>query len=417
MVLTVRSYAGAYDPRITQRSTVAAYHPGMALQLTTRDLNSGDLDAAFDVRCRSFGPLDDTMRAWWNGVQEESITEGRAIGIFDGERLLAHGKVRSYQQFWGGRPMPMGGVAGVVVAPDARGMGVGSLLMKAIAHRSQELGDLVSALYPATIPLYRGLGWEVAGGQYRISMSAEALRTLSGKSISLRTAKEPDLETFRQSLNDGYAARLANGPKMLSVAEAREQLLDDGSMSYLTDGGHVVFEWRREDLEVSYLQADTPGTARALWSVVGSGSSIAKRVVAYVAPDDPIHLLLPDEVDHETYIKRWMLRVMDAPKAVAARGFSPVVTGSAALALKDPVLAGNSGSWRLEVSGGRGHLGPAEANDASLRLGPNGFAALFAGTPVHALRTAGLASGGDPATDQWLDAAFAGRAPYLLEYF
>ncbi|MHB8273579.1 MAG: hypothetical protein ACYDC9_02235 [Dermatophilaceae bacterium] len=95
-----------------------------------------------------------------------------------------------------------------------------------------------------------------------------------------------------------------------------------------------------------------PETARALWSVVGSGSSIAKKVVAYVAPDDPIHLLLPEEVAHETYVKRWMLRVMDAPKAVAARGFSPAVTGSAALALGDPLRPGNSGSWRLEVSGG-----------------------------------------------------------------
>ena len=48
----------------------------MAVQLTTRDLTSGDLDAAFDVRCRSFGPLDHSMRAWWNGVQQESINEG-----------------------------------------------------------------------------------------------------------------------------------------------------------------------------------------------------------------------------------------------------------------------------------------------------------------------------------------------------
>jgi len=389
----------------------------MAVQLTTRDLTTGDLDAAFDVRCRSFGPLDHSMRAWWNGVQEESINESRAIGICDGERLLAHGKVRSYQQFWGGRPMPMGGVAGVVVAPDARGRGVGSLLMKAIARRSQELGDLVSALYPATIPLYRGLGWEVAGGQYRISMSAEALRTLGGKGVSLRTANESDLEPFRQSLNDGYAAQLANGPKMLSAAEAKEQLLGDGAMSFLTDGGHVVYEWRKENLEVSYLQADTPKTARALWSVVGSGSSIAKKVVAYVAPDDPIHLLLPDEVAHETYVKRWMFRVMDVPKAIAARGFSPVVTGSVALALEDPLLPGNSGSWRLEVSGGRGQLAPADPTNASLRLGPNGFAALYAGTRIHALRTAGLALGGEPAGDQWLDAAFAGRAAYLLEYF
>ncbi len=357
------------------------------------------------------------MRDWWNGIHHETVKAHRAIGIFDGTRLLAHAKVRSYQQFWGGQPMPMGGVAGVVVAPDARGRGVGSQLMTALAHRSRELGDVVSALYPATIAMYRALGWEVAGAQYRISIPAEALRTLGGSDVHLRTATESDVEPFLKSLGDGYAARRANGPKLPTVAEAKEQLTDEGMMSYLTDGGHVVYEWHEGDLFVSYLSAKNPEIARSLWSVVGSGSSIAKKVLAYVAPDDPIHLLLPEEVANETRVKRWMLRVMDAPKAIAARGFSPLVTGSAAVTVEDSMIPGNSGSWRLEVSGGRGELTAVEAHHLSLRLGPNGFAAMYAGTPVHVLRTAGLASGGGPAADELIDAAFAGRPAYLLEYF
>jgi predicted acetyltransferase len=386
-------------------------------RLTIRDLTTDDLDAAFDVRSRSFGRLNPSMRDWWNDVAQESIDEHRSIGAFDGERLLAHAKVRSYQQFWGGRSMPMGGVAGVVVAPDARGRGVGTRLMAAVAQRSLELGDLVSALYPATIPIYRALGWEVAGAQYRISMSAEALRTLGGRDVALRPATGMDAGPFRRSLHDRYAAQRANGPKLPTESEAREQLTDDAMMSYVTDGGHLVYEWANEDLVVSYLCADTAEIARALWSVVGSGSSIVRKVVAYVAPNDAIHLLLPEEVAHETYLKRWMLRVMDAPKAIAARGFSAAVTGSAAVDLQDPLLAGNSGTWQLEVSGGRGQLIPTAGSNAGLRLGPNGFAALFAGAPLHLLRTAGLATGGDPVGDELLDAAFAGSPAYLLEYF
>ncbi len=385
--------------------------------VTTRDITGDDLAAVFDVRSRSFGRLSDSARGWWDEVQRESIEGHRAIGAFVGDRLLANARVLSYQQFWGGRPMPMGGVAGVVVAPDARGRGVGSLLVAAVAQRSLELGDLVSALYPATLPLYRALGWEVAGAQYRISMSAEALRTLGGRKVPLRTAAEADIGPFLESLRERYTVQRANGPKLPSAAEAREQLTGDGMMSYFTDGGHVVYQWASEDLVVSYLCADTPEVARALWSVVGSGASIVKKVAAYVAPDDPIHLLLPEEVAHQTSMKRWMLRVLDVRKAIAARGFSPAVTGSAALSLQDPLLAGNSGAWLLEVSGGRGRLRHGEAAETSLRLGPNGIAALYAGTPVHVLRVAGLASGGDPAADELLDAAFAGPAAYLLEYF
>ena len=386
-------------------------------RLTTRDLTVDDIDAAFDIRTRSFGRLSPSLRDWWDTVQKESINEHRTIGAFDGERLLAHARVRAYQQFWGGRPMPMGGVAGVVVAPEARGRGVGSRLMAAIARRSLELGDLVSALYPATIPMYRALGWEVAGAQYRINLPPEALRTLGGKDIQLRRATESDVEPFLTRLHDRYVVERANGPKLPTRSEAREQLIDEGMMSYVGDGGHVVYEWAKEDLVVSYLSADTPEIARALWSVVGSGSSIVRSVVAYVAPDDPIQLLLPEEIAHEMYLKRWMLRLLDVQKAVAARGFSPAVAGSAAVALQDPLLPGNSGAWQLEVSEGRAELAPTQASGASLRLDPNGFAALFAGTPVHVLRTAGLASGGDRVGDELLDAAFAGSAAYLLEYF
>ena len=386
-------------------------------RLTTRDLTVDDIDAAFDIRTRSFGRLSPSLRDWWDTVQKESINEHRTIGAFDGERLLAHARVRAYQQFWGGRPMPMGGVAGVVVAPEARGRGVGSRLMAAIARRSLELGDLVSALYPATIPMYRALGWEVAGAQYRINLPPEALRTLGGKDIQLRRATESDVEPFLTRLHDRYVVERANGPKLPTRSEAREQLIDEGMMSYVGDGGHVVYEWAKEDLVVSYLSADTPEIARALWSVVGSGSSIVRSVVAYVAPDDPIQLLLPEEIAHEMYLKRWMLRLLDVQKAVAARGFSPAVAGSAAVSLQDPVLSGNSGAWQLEVSGGRAELAPTQASSASLRLDPNGFAALFAGTPVHVLRTAGLASGGHRVGDELLDAAFAGSPAYLLEYF
>src|ERR1019366_9363780 len=160
-----------YDPRGLSGGghpppRVAAMTMGQATgRLITRDLTADDLDAAFDVRSRSFGRFSPSLREWWNDVQRESINAHRAIGVFDGERLLAHARLRSYQQFWGGRPMPMGGVAGVVVAPDARGRGVGTRLMTAVAQRSLERGDLVSALYPATIPIYRALGWEVVGAQ------------------------------------------------------------------------------------------------------------------------------------------------------------------------------------------------------------------------------------------------------------
>jgi hypothetical protein len=128
----------------------------------------------------------------------------------------------------------------------------------------------------------------------------------------------------------------------------------------------------------------------------------------------------------------WMLRVVDGPAAIAARGFAPAVSVSVPLEVHDQARPANSGRWQLTVADGKGALIPdgpvstgASPGDpqahsgkaaAPLRLGARGLAALYAGTPVGALRLSGLASGGAPDDDAALDAAFAATA-YMLDDF
>jgi predicted acetyltransferase len=113
----------------------------------------------------------------------------------------------------------------------------------------------------------------------------------------------------------------------------------------------------------------------------------------------------------------WMLRVVDAPAAVAARGFPAGLTVSVPLTVSDRACPGNAGSWRLAVGGGTGQLLPNEGGPSpdSLTVGPRGLAALYAGVPVATLRQAGLA-GGSAAHDAALGAAFA-ASPYMVDDF
>ena len=61
--------------------------------------------------------------------------------------------------------MPMAGVAGVKVAPEERGRGIGTAMMAALLEEIGERGFPVSALFPTTAALYRAAGWERAGGR------------------------------------------------------------------------------------------------------------------------------------------------------------------------------------------------------------------------------------------------------------
>ncbi len=196
-------------------------------------------------------------------------------------------------------------------------------------------------------------------------------------------------------------------------------------------------------------------TVRAFWSHLGSHASMADTVYARVGPADAFWWL-PRERDADVeHRSRWMLRVVDAPAAIAARGFPAAVSLRVPLQIADGARPANSGRWQLTVAGGAGALDPLDpgpgtldplnpapgtldpldpapgtlgppgpagvpdldpAADPALMLGARGLAALYAGTPLVTLRQAGLAAGGTAADDAALDAAFA-ATPYMLDSF
>jgi hypothetical protein len=144
-----------------------------------------------------------------------------------------------------------------------------------------------------------------------------------------------------------------------------------------------------------------------------------------VSPDDPAFWLTREPDLGLASNWSWMLRVVDAPAAIAGRGFPAAAGLAVALHIDDAQLPANAGHWTLEVSGGKGALtrGTPPASPASpaspadpVRLGARGFAALYAGIPMATLRRAGLAAGGDAGADDALDGAFAGRA-FMLNTF
>jgi predicted acetyltransferase len=381
-----------------------------------RDLDRGQLDAALDIRTRSFGPLDDTREERWRQLMLRSIPDRLVLGCHDGPQLVAVARINAFRQWWHGRTLPMAGIGGVVVAPEYRGRGVARQLMLAILERSAELHYPISALYPATVPPYRGVGWELAGSQHLVTVPAEALRTLAATPVPLRRVGPDDVPEILSVLRRFHTAARSSGPIEWDESEVRLWLTEEQPFCHLAEDGFLAYRWDGSDFEVEELVAGSEATARALWSLVGSGSSIASTVKACIAPHDPLPRLTREFVVRPTEQKRWMLRLVDVPEALTARGYPAGVDIEVSLTVADRERPGNSGTWQLNVSKGVGRVERVADRPTALRLGPRGLAALYAGTPLSTLRVAGLASGGDPETDAPLDTAFSGT-PYLIDYF
>ncbi len=181
------------------------------------------------------------------------------------------------RQWWSGRAVPMAGVASVRVAPEDRGRGIARRLMAAVLADVAARGYPLSVLYPATMPLYRSFGWELAG---------------------------PDV----------YA--------------------------YLCDDGFLVYGWHHGNhaLFVDGAEAVSASTQRAFWSHIGSHASIADQVYACLSPSAAFWLLTRERDAQVHRRSMWMLRVVDAQAAIAARGFPAAVSATGGSPAADAVL-------------------------------------------------------------------------------
>jgi predicted acetyltransferase len=411
--------------------------PTAADGVAIRPLAPGDVDAVFDLRCRAFGPIsaDARSRANWQSEHELDIVSGQYLGAFDGARLTAAARFHDMTQFWRGRGVPMAGVASVAVAPEERGRGVGRALITELLQLIAAQGYPLATLYPSTLPIYRSAGWEIAGTSYEAVFDARGLRPLAatdgpGPAGGLRRAGPADAARLCEVLGRAHAVAGDCGPVVRTADFMRVVLgAEDGSYYvYLAGDGVLAYTWRQghDEIFVHTLAAVSPATTRALWGVVASHCWIADRVRARVSPADPVWWLTRDPVAELVDHDLWMLRVVDAPAAVAARGFPPSAEARVDIQVIDPVRPGNTGQWRLAVGGGQGSLtwlselaGPAAAGlddgHALLTLEARGLAALYAGTPVATLRRAGLAAGAAD-SDALLDGIFA-ATPFMLDRF
>jgi predicted acetyltransferase len=392
-----------------------------------------DFEAQLDLGQRAFGPYSPQQQVSWLAVARLRASQGLFLGAFADGAPAGAAMLHDMRQYWLGRAVPCGGVASVKVSPEYRSRGIGRALMTGLLELIAERGYPLSALYPATMPIYRSLGWELAGAKYQFTVPARSLRELAVPDAQAAAAHPPAPPVRRVTPDDaatmiGVTARACQAARDAGAitwdeGPVRQWLSRPDLYAYLAGGdpadGFAAYRWvSGGELFVERVHAATPGALRALWEVIASNASVARTVRGWTAPSDPFWWLTRERDATLDRRSMWMLRVVDGPAAVAARGFPAAVAVSVPVELHDQARPANAGSWRLTVADGAGMLTPngSAPSPGALTLGPRGMAALYAGTPVATLRMAGLASGGTPEADAALDAAFA-ATPYMVDDF
>lgn len=357
--------------------------------MTLRRLTDDDLLASRRLSRLAFG-----------GPREVSTDPPRgdvlAYGAFDdaGE-LEAKVVALDYQQWWGGRPVPMVGIGGVATRPDARGRGLVRALLDLVAA---EASAPVSVLFPTSTGIYRRLGWEVVGTLDTTPVLP--LHLTRRRKTGVRRATAEDLP----AIQDLYDARGRTGSGLLTrtgpmFADGTAGVLEHDVVDLAVEDGEVTgyVAYDREGgyrggghLDVSECVARTDDAFDTVLATLGEWAGVVDEVrwrgdTAQLQRHLGANLAPPRER------QPWMLRVLDPVAAFAGRGYAR--DGQA-----DFTLEGRP--WRLEVSGGEGQLVDGAG-----------------GPPVTVQQLARAWAGLHVAEAPALSALLAGPAPEILDYF
>jgi predicted acetyltransferase len=391
--------------------------------LDQRPLEERDLDQMWQLEREAFN-VDPAHRDRW-ARWERAAGLDRLEGVFLDGRLVAMAGALAMGQWFGERAVPMGGLRAVATRVEHRGRGHATRAVRAVLDAMRARGLAISTLFPQVVLPYRRLGWEFGGTLLFRRIAPRSLREIvAPRALASRRAADDDRARIRACYD--RVARTTNG--FVDRTDGRwawlfDRFADDFWFVAGEDGYAV---YRHLDppgngpegfrVLVLDLLATTPDALRALWATLGATASVVPTIVFRGGIHDPLATLLGGDVPSVCHERPWMVRLVDAPAAVAARGYAPETRAVVALEFDDATCAWNAGRWRLVVEDGAGRL--ERGGDGAVRLGVGAFASLYTGrATTDDLTRAGLLDGGGDADRRALDRVFAGPSPWMLDEF
>jgi predicted acetyltransferase len=363
------------------------------MDLTIESIRPGDRSQHHALMRQAFGGTET-----FDPDAPETDPE-KFVCVYLGDQMVGSVLTFDFSMTWGGRGVRCGGVSGVVVAPEARGRRAAKRMLGESFDRMDRAGQPIAALYPTTASLYRGAGFEIVGWYQRRRIPLSAIRTDLADDLAWRSV--PVTEDVVRRIHDDMAGRhdgwFRVDPGWWEFRARRQQGdISTNRYTYVgarggTDVAAVQYRYDKSgdfyDLEVELIAGiDGDAIGAVLGLLAGHGTTAGHVTTAL-----PASALGP----HVPQLQRttgasdwpWMLRLVDAPAAVAARGWPRSVSGSVELDVVDDSRPGNQGPHVLEIGDGQGAL--LRGGSGRVTVTAQDLAMLYSGCDVAGLRAAG----------------------------
>jgi predicted acetyltransferase len=378
---------------------------------------AAELEALAPIEGWAFGFAATDALEWLKGAGSGRVRVAR-----EGARVVGGLLEVPMGQWFGGESVTTLGLAGVAVAPETRGRGVALRLVQQTLRAARERGFALSTLYPSTFGLYRKAGYELAGSYCRFTLQLRRLPRFRSKLEITSLAAEDDAEVAQlygvvARHRSGYLDR--NDYIWQRVRRPHgEVALGFGVRDSHGLAGYLMLK-PNKGMPIQFAVTDfvtrTPEAFETLLGLLADHGTTSDSASWKGGPADARLFGLPDrlvKVEVEDY---WMLRILNVPAALLARGY-PRIDAAVEISVEDAFLPENEGRHALVVEQGRPRLGDGGGLPCA-RLSAGSLAALYSGfIGARELRLTGKLDADELAVDA-LTALFSGPAPGLADFF
>lgn len=299
-------------------------------------------------------------------LQESGYDEGEFIkakrpvfesadvfGWFDDDQLVSQVVVHPYKVNIHGQLFKMGGLTGVGTYPEYAGLGLMNDLVKVALKKMKDNGQLISYLYPYSIPYYRKKGWEVMSETLTFSIKDSQLTKYEDTSGYVKRMAVDHKDVIRTY--DKFA-RTNHGAMQRGKAEWEEYWRWENEEErtaaiYYDDKrkpqGFILY-WIADDIfYIKEFIVLTQEARKGLWNFIYAHMSMVEYVKGKVFKNDPIAFLLKDSQIEETISPYYMARIVDVAAFLKKYPFEDRATPFH-FVVTDPIAAWNNGIFSIE---------------------------------------------------------------------
>ena len=369
--------------------------------LRFRAATSSDLDRILEIQLCAFPDARSADERRRNFTASPFGALDDLVLAMRGDEIVGQAFLFPLECWFGGRAVQVGGVASLAVAPEARGQGVASALLRALHVASDMRGDALTMLYAFRQRFYARVGYGPSASRRRLGIDPASVPPswVALARARVRRARGDD----KEAILSAYARSAARASGWLTrtdaawdrhLAKERRQFLVAERPAREGGGvaGYVAFEVLQNEphaattVNVDEIAADDDVTRLALVGALAAMRDQVREIELEVDGTDPLELGLVDadarrfgtsRIEHDlgTLVGGPMIRIEDVPRAIESRGYRAegafdivihAAEGEANGAGDELAISVRVADGHAEVSAARGVAGAIRTSRATL---------------------------------------------------